>query len=81
VETLKKGIKSDSPSRARINKNFLIRWKTLDQKNMRLIGAGRYMNLVGEELAQRHFSKALSSNKQKIIIRIYGKMLVHFVAK
>jgi len=74
-------IKTDNPVRTAINKNFVIRWKHQDEKKYRLIGAGRYKYLVGEDFCQKHFEKVLNSSQQKISFKLRRGLEIIFVSK
>lgn len=81
METFKKGIKSDDPERAWMNKNFVILWKHADEKKAQLIGAGRYHLLVGEDFKKRHFEKVRNSTKPIITFKIRNRLIIQFRSK
>ncbi len=64
-----------------INRNFLIRYKETDMKKTGLIGAGRYKILVSEEIANKHFLKALNGGKDKYTFKLRGRLTVNFLSK
>lgn len=70
-----------TPEVSEINKNFIIRWKRQDEKKVSLIGAGKYIDLVGEELQKKHFSIVLYGEKDKYIFQVRKKLTITFVAK
>ncbi len=65
-----------------INKNFVIRYKFDDDKKTSLIGAGRYATLIeDEELAKKHFNKALNSGLKNITFKLRRGLKIDFVGK
>ena len=64
-----------------INRNFLIRYKYEKSNKTNLIGAGRYSNLVGSEMANKHFSKVLESLEDKTIFKLRRGLKITFIAK
>lgn len=56
--------KSTNPTNATINKHFVIRYEIPEEKGTKLIGAGKYHTLVGEELKIKHFKKVLDGQQQ-----------------
>lgn len=64
-----------------INKNFVIRYKFSHSKKTFLKGAGQYHVLVGQELANKHFLKALSSKTNKTTFALRRGLTVNFIAK
>tara|TARA_R110000772_G_C13310310_1_gene440333 strand:- start:11615 stop:11869 length:255 start_codon:yes stop_codon:yes gene_type:complete len=71
---------------AQINREFLIRWKEQDVYYTYLSTARKYIDLVGEEMAEKNFEKALASGKDKIIFKmrankLRGALEITFVAK
>lgn len=74
-------LKSDNPTRANINKNFLIRYQITGEKGTKLIGAGQYAKLVGEELKIKHFKRVLSSKEQQPVIKLRNRLKIIFQRK
>lgn len=64
-----------------INKNFIIRYQFDGDKKKHLIGAGKYHALVGDELANKHFEKALNGGGQNLTIKLRRGLTVRFQAK
>ncbi len=64
-----------------INKNFVIRYKLSHSKKTYLKGAGQYYTLVGQELANKHFLKVLSSKTNKTTFRLRRGLIINFIAK
>lgn len=62
-----------------INKNFLIRI-THDSTTF-LKGAGQYHKIVGQELANKHFKKALNSKTDNTTIKLRRGLRIDFVSK
>ena len=73
--------KSNNPINALINKNFVIRYEEVDKKGTKLIGAGKYKQLVGEELQIKHFNKALEGKQQVYIFLIRSRLKIKFHSK
>ena len=66
----------------RINKNFVIRYTSKEKPNKTyLIGAGQYPKLVGEEIANKHFLKALSSGEYKTTFKLRRGLKIVFHSK
>ena len=74
-------LKSSNPTNAIINKNFIIRYKNTDEKGSKLIGAGKYSQLVGEELKIKHFNKVLHSGLDKHTFLIRSRLKIVFHSK
>ena len=69
-----------------INKNFVIRYQFDGDKKTSLIGAGKYINLLEkakdrEDMALRHFEKALNFQDKKLQIRLRGGLTINFCSK
>lgn len=65
-----------------INRNFVIRYsEDINPKKTYLIGAGKYANLVGEEIANKHFTKALNSGEHKIPFKLRRGLKIIFHSK
>lgn len=73
--------KSSNPTNAIINKNFVIRYETTEEKRTKLIGAGKYHTLVGEELKIKHFKKVLEGQEQVYIFLIRSRLKIKFHSK
>jgi hypothetical protein len=65
-----------------INKNFVIRYKYNNDDKTYLIGAGKYVDLIGDEdLVKKHFNAAFNSGKHKYIIKLRRGLQVFFCSK
>ena len=64
-----------------INRNFVIRYKWDKEDKTRLIGGGKYHELVGEELAKKHFEKALNSPKLVVHFKLRRGLKIVFHGK
>lgn len=65
-----------------INKNFVIRYKFDDEQKTSLIGAGKYASLLeDDELALKHFNKALKSRMKNISFKLRRGLKIDFVGK
>lgn len=70
----------------KINKNFVIRYKFDEDKKTSLKGAGKYTSLLEkaknpQEMALKHFNKALNSTETKTNIRLRGGLSITFHQK
>ncbi len=74
-------IKSSNSINAIINRNFIIRYKNTDEKSTKLVGAGKYSQLVGEELKIKHFNKVLNSRLDKHTFLIRSRLKITFHSK
>lgn len=73
--------KSTDPTNAKINKHFVIRYQVATEKGTKLIGAGKYKDLVGEELKIKHFKKVLEGNLQIYTFLIRNRLKIKFHSK
>lgn len=64
-----------------INKNFVIRYKLASETRFKLIGAGKYSTIVGEELKNKHFNKLLVSEAQNHTFLIRNRLKIIFHSK
>ena len=74
-------IKSQNPIAKLINQNFIIRYKFIDENKTHLVGAGQYHNIVGKEIANKHFERALNSKTMKTTIKVRNHLKIDFVSK
>ena len=72
---------SSNPQVAKINLNFLIRWKNQNENKTNLISAGQYNKLVGENLKIKHFNKVLNGGLDKYTFYIRKRLKIEFVSK
>lgn len=65
-----------------INKNFIIRYcfDAEPQKTF-LVGAGKYAKLVGENIANKHFNRALNSGEHKPTFKLRRGLKIVFHSK
>lgn len=65
-----------------INMNFVLRWwNNDDPRQTKLVGAGKYSKLVGEDLAKKHFDKALNRGAQDYVFKLRRGITVKFCSK
>lgn len=74
-------LKSSNPLVAMINKNFIIQVENVSEKQKKLIGAGQYVKVVGEELKIKHFNKVLGGGMQKYTFLIRNRLRINFWSK
>ena len=74
-------LKSKNRENVYINKNFVIRYKITTEKQTKLVGAGKYSALVGEELKIKHFKKVLDGGLQKYTFLIRNRLKIDFHSK
>lgn len=74
-------IRSHNPTNAEINKHFVIRYEVATEKGTKLIGAGKYNQLVGEELKIKHFKKVLQGEQQVYTFLIRNRLKIKFHSK
>lgn len=74
-------VKSHNPTTAEINKHFVIRYQVATEKGTKLIGAGKYSTLVGEELKIKHFNKVLDGQAQVYTFLIRNRLKIKFHSK
>lgn len=74
-------LKSSNPTNAMINRNFVIRYQETGKKGTFLIGAGKYSQLVGEELKIKHFKKVLEGEAQQYTFLIRNRLKIKFHSK
>lgn len=73
--------KSKNRENVIINKNFIIRYENTNEKGTKLIGAGKYHTLVGEELKIKHFKKVLDGDAQIYTFLIRNRLKIKFHSK
>ncbi|CAM3968136.1 hypothetical protein FLCU109888_11485 [Flavobacterium cucumis] len=73
--------KSNNPIIAEINRHFVIRYEVVSEKGTKLIGAGKYKDLVGEELKIKHFKKVLEGGSQVYTFLIRNRLKIKFHSK
>lgn len=64
-----------------INQNFIIRLKYKSDKKSKLIGAGKYLKKLGEEIAIKHFEVAFSSKTDKTTFKLRRGLTIVFHSK
>ncbi len=74
-------IKSDCPTRAEINRHFVISYEIQGEKGSKLIGAGKYADLVGEEMKTRHFNEVLNGKRYQYTFKIRNRLKIKFRSK
>lgn len=74
-------LKSKNKETAEINKHFVIRYEKADEKGTRLVGAGKYSQLVGEQLKIKHFKKVLEGDAQVYTFLIRNRLKIKFHSK
>lgn len=74
-------VKSNNPTNAEINRHFVIRYQVVTEKGTKLIGAGKYSSLVGEELKIKHFKKVLEGGQQVYTFLIRNRLKIKFHSK
>lgn len=74
-------LKSSNPTNAIINRNFIIRYQTTDEKGTKLVGAGKCEQLVGKELKIKHFNKVLQGGLDKHTFLIRNRLKITFHSK
>ncbi|TYB78322.1 hypothetical protein [Bizionia myxarmorum] len=76
--------KSHNPTNAKINKNFVIRIQEtakLNKSGTMLFSASKYRKLVGEEMAETHFYKALNGGLDKYTFKLRNRLKIDFHGK
>lgn len=81
MEHLVKGKRSANPIVAKINKNFIVKYKEDGKTRFELIGGGRYHLLVGQDLANKHFEKVLKEKAHKYTIKLRRGLTIVFHSK
>lgn len=74
-------VKSNNITNAEINRHFVIRYQVATEKGTKLIGAGKYASLVGEELKIKHFKKVLEGGQQVYTFLIRNRLKIKFHSK
>lgn len=74
-------LKSNNPTNAQINKNFVIRIKKADQKGTFLVSANKYRQLLNEKLAQKHFKKVLEGGLDNYTFKLRKRLIINFHGK
>ena len=64
-----------------INREFLIRWEHSEDYGTNLISGGQYHTLVGLELAQKHFTKALNGGLDRMTFKLRRGLTINFLSK
>jgi len=73
--------RSNNPVVAEINKNFLIRWKDVPHGKVKLVSAGKYHTIVGDEFKERHFKRVLEGLEQDYVFKIRNRLEIKFISK
>lgn len=76
-----KGKRWISPDASTINANFVIRYREAGDKRDKLIGGGKYHELVGDELANKHFERVLNGLGQSYTIKLRRGLIIQFSSK
>lgn len=74
-------LKSNNLLRAKVNKNFLIKYVRTGENWTNLIGAGQYHKLVGVELRDKHFKEIFEKGEQVYEYKIRGRLIIKFISK
>ena len=74
-------IRSNNRERAFINRNFVIRVTDVATKQSKLVGAGKYSNIVGEELKIKHFKKVSEGGEQSYTFQLRRGLKIKFHSK
>lgn len=74
-------LKSKNKETTLINKHFVIRYEVATEKGTKLIGAGKYSQLVGEELKIKHFKTVLDGGLQQYTFKIRNRLKIKFHSK
>ena len=74
-------LKSNNKERMLINKHFLIRITDVATGHTKLVGAGRYVTVVGEELKIKHFKKVLEGREQSYTFLLRKRLKIKFHSK
>ena len=72
-----------TPTVTEINRNFVIKWRHTDEdtKWNRLMGAGKYAEKFGDDLRDKHFTKAMDSLERKVVIKVRGRFIITFASR
>lgn len=74
-------VRSKNRENVFVNQNFVIRYQEQPDNKTKLIGAGRYHTLVGEELKNKHFEKVINGQQQNYTFLIRNRLKIKFCAK
>ena len=72
---------SNDKLRSDINKNFLIRIIDIKAGKTFLKSAGKYADIVGKEMKNKHFDKVLNGQQQNYTFKIRNRLIIDFRAK
>ena len=64
-----------------INREFLIRYSHKEDYGTNLIGGGKYHELVGIQLAEKHFTKAFTTGLDRITFKVRRGLTIDFISK
>lgn len=64
-----------------INKNFVIRYTDQNTGVSKLVGAGKYSDLVGEKFKTKHFKKVLNGRSSKYTFKLRRGLKIEFCSK
>ncbi len=64
-----------------VNRNFVIRVNEKGSKTTKLVGAGKYSELVGEALQIKHFKNVFLNGKHKTTFNLRRGLTVNFCSK
>jgi len=79
---MKKGLKSEKPINALINKNFVVKFKEPNDKDWKISSANKISLFINdEELKIRLFNKVLSNGEQQYTISIRNRLKIKFHSK
>lgn len=74
--------KSDNPINAKINKNFVVKFKEPNDKDWKISSANKISIFINdEELKIRLFNKVLSNGEQQTTISIRNRLKIKFHSK
>ena len=74
-------VKSKNTLRAKVNKDFIIKWSYFGETDTHLIGAGQYHKKFGVDLRDRHFKEIFKKGLQVYIYKIRRKYIIKFISK
>lgn len=74
-------VRSKNRDNVFINQNFVIRYQNLPDNKTRLIGAGKYHTIVGEDLKNKHFHKVINGQQDSYTFLIRNRLKIKFCSK
>lgn len=81
-ETPERGSKTKEMTTTKIDREFRIRYVTNDDRVSRMITARQYVDLIGcQDLAYRHFYRALNSGLDKFKVKLRRGLEVDFYSR